>query len=162
MQRGEWTFDGAGEVTVNIFSIHANEHVVGQPMNKLGWLRNQKSEFEKFFAKQPTYQDWQGNYGMALVTFAQLIRHFGWRSMYEFMREYEEDIKARRSLPYTNQDKIDQWVVRYSRIVGRNIRPHFEMFGLPVTAGQVDEKLAGLEMWSVEAEKDPELFLAPL
>ena len=100
---------------------------------------------------------------MALVTFAQLIKHFGWQSMYKFMSDYEVDIKNKRNLPKSNQAKIDQWILRYSRIVGRNIRPQFEMFGLPVpNKEKIDKELNGLELWCVEEEKDAEKFFTPM
>jgi hypothetical protein len=63
--------------------------------------------------------------------FAQLIKHFGWDPMYQFLRgiafkkycftwnffkiwiikkDYEYDIKRKSNLPTNNQEKIDQWV----------------------------------------------------
>lgn len=157
MQRGEWTFDGAGEVTVNIFSMHAYNFVIGQHILDQEWPKNVATSFSKYFSKQPTYQDWQDNVGMALMTFAQLIKHFGWGAMRKFMKNYEEDIKNHANLPQNNQEKIDQWVLRFSRIVRRNIKPQFEMFGLPVSA-QLDDQLADLRPWCPSEEKDPAIF----
>ena len=96
---------------------------------------------------------------MALMAFAQLIKHFGWDSMKTFMKNYEHDITNKVNLPQNNQDKIDQWVIRYSEIVSQNIRPQFEMFGLPVSKN-VDDKLAGLELWCPSEEKDPSKFFS--
>jgi hypothetical protein len=99
---------------------------------------------------------------MALCTFAQLIKHFGWDSMRTFMKNYEIDINRHdASLPKSNQDKIDQWVIRYSKIVSRNIKPQFEMFGLPVSE-HVDTTLRGLVKWCPFEEKDPNLFFKEL
>ena len=157
MQQREWTFDGSVEVTVNIFSMHAYEFVVGQKVLKQKWPREARHEFAKYF-KNPTFDNWRKNPRMGLMTFAQLIKHFGWDAMRKFMGDYEHDIEQKTSLPETEQDKIDQWVIRYSKIVNKNIRPQFEMFGLPVTASKVDEQLYGLEFWLVEEEKDPNVF----
>ena len=60
MQRGEWTFDGAVEVTVNIFSMHAMEFVVGKKINKQSWPRDRIPEFAKYFSANPNYQTWKG------------------------------------------------------------------------------------------------------
>ena len=60
MQRGEWTFDGAVEVTVNIFSMHATEMVVGKQLVNQSWPRDRISEFKKFFSSQPNYQKGKG------------------------------------------------------------------------------------------------------
>ncbi len=96
---------------------------------------------------------------MALMTFAQLIKHFGWDSMRQFMKEYEKDIERHTNLPQSNQDKIDQWVIRYSKIVSRNIKPQFKMFGLPVS-DYVDEHVSEFDPWLPEVEKNPELFFS--
>lgn len=159
MQRGEWTFDGAGEVTVNIFSMHAFNFVIGHHVLDQEWPKNVSNDFAKYFSKQPNYQDWQNNVGMALMTFLQLIKHFGWSAMRKFMKNYEEDIKKGENLPQSNQDKIDQWVLRFSKVVRRNIKPQFEMFGLPVSA-YVDEQLVDLKPWCPSEEKDPALFFS--
>lgn len=161
MQRGEWTFDGSGEVTVNIFSMHANSFVLGQQdVVSQEWPKNVASDFPKYFQKTPTYEDWKQNCGMALMTFVQLIKHFGWKAMHKFMKDYEHDIESNRSvLPKNNQEKIDQWVIRYSKIVGRNIKPQFVMFGLPVSES-VDAHLKGLRLWCPVEEKDPKVFFS--
>ena len=98
---------------------------------------------------------------MALMTFAQLIKHFGWDSMRQFMKEYEEDIERNENLPNSNQEKIDQWVIRYSKIVSRNIKPQFLMFGLPVS-DYVDQHVSKYEAWCPDEEKNPELFFSEL
>ena len=157
MQRDEWTFDGSGEVTVNLFSMHAFHFLIGKEVPKIKWLFDQRANFKKFFSKQPTYDDWQNDFGMALATFAQLIKHFGWKPMYEFMKEYENDIKNKANLPQNNQDKIDQWVLRYSRILKRNIKPQFQMFGLPVS-DRHDHELMSYQSWIVESEKNADKF----
>ena len=101
------------------------------------------------------------SHGMALMTFAQLIKHFGWNSMQTFMKNYEIDIESGKNLPKNNQEKIDQWVIRYSKIVSRNIKPQFEMFGLPVS-DKVDQILIGLKNWCPKEEQDPNMFFLSL
>jgi hypothetical protein len=156
MQRDEWTFDGSVEVTVNIFSMHAFEFVVEKPILRQRWPLGQVQELRRHFkdGKIPTYKEWSNNPGFALMVFLQLIKHFDWASMRKFMSDYEQDIKEKRNLPKTNQDKIDQFVIRYSKIVGKNIRPQFEMHGLPVSPS-VDEQIGSdLEPWCPVEEKD--------
>jgi hypothetical protein len=52
--------------------------------------------------------------------------------------------KAER--PKTDQDKRDQWMIRFSRTVGRNLGPFFEAWGVPVTAGAL-ETIKDLPAW---------------
>ena len=160
MQRGEWTFDGSTEVTVNIFSLHVFHDLLNREVNQVAWLLGAKSAMERYFSNDnPTYTDWQNDVGVALATFAQLIKHFGWESMYQFMSQYENDIKINNNIPKNNQEKIDQWVIRYSKIVGKNIKEQFKMFGLPVSQN-VDDQIINLEIWLPENEKNPEIFFA--
>ncbi len=99
--------------------------------------------------------------GVALGTFIQLVRHFGWNSMYKILADYEQDIKNNINLPQNNQEKIDQSVIRYSKIASRNIKPQFEMFGLPVSA-DVDLLVENLEPFLPIEEKDPKIFFKEL
>jgi hypothetical protein len=138
--------------------MHAMESVIGYKVVKQPWIIGQRHLFKKFFKKQPTYDDWQGNCYMAIMTFAQLIKYFGWEPMYKFMSDYEIDIKNKSdSLPKDNQEKIDQWVLRYSKILQKNIKPHFEMWGLPVS-DSVAIILQDLPEWSAKEATDPDVF----
>ena len=58
MQRPEWTFDGAEEITNNIFALHAdlsygqNYGIIGHP-----WVQSYRDTFESFFTfALPTWQ----------------------------------------------------------------------------------------------------------
>lgn len=146
MQRSEWTFESATEVTVNIFSIHAMEFVIGKKLTEIDWLKN--PNLTEFFSRKPTLTDWENDLKFALFMYVMMIAEFGWQPMYAFMREYERDINYGLStLPRSDQEKIDQWVIRYSKLVDRNIKSHFENFGLTVS-DHVDEELSELEPWS--------------
>jgi len=160
MQRDQWTFDGAVEVTVNFFSMHVYHHLFEQKLHDIRWLRQNIKEISEYLDSinkaNISYKKWQTKYGVGLYTFALLIKRFGWASMYKFLRDYEEDINNNHeSLPVTNTDKIDQWVIRYSNIVGYNLKKHFEKFGLPVS-DQVDKKIKHLR--AVHIDTDPEKF----
>ncbi len=141
MQRSEWTFQSAVEVTCNLFSIHACQFILGQSLNQVKFYENH--DLAGYLSKTPDWMEPQ----YALLMFVLMLEHFGWDSMYKFLREYEEDIvREIKGLPRTDVDRVDQWVVRYSRLVGRNVKEHFVMFGL-VVSEWVDEELCGLETW---------------
>jgi hypothetical protein len=78
--------------------------------------------------------------------------------MYCFMSEYENDRKnEKNNLPKTNQDKIDQWVIRFSKIIGRNIKPQFKLWGLPVS-DSVDAQVNHFKAFFPQEETDAKLF----
>ena len=155
LQRDEWTFEGAEEVTVNIFSMHAFETLLGQKVTEIDWLHDQKDGLRTYFSKkQPNYEDWKSDCCVSVFLFAQLIKNFGWEAMRQFMHEYEEDIASETNLPKSNQDKIDQWVLRYSKIVGKNLTRHFKMYGLPVS-NKVDTQLKIFPSWCSNEKQNP-------
>lgn len=146
MQRDEWTFSAATEVTVNLFSLHAMQFIIGKKLTEIEWLKN--PNLSDYFDKTPTETDWQNDPKVALFMFVIMIAEFGWKPMQTFMKNYEKDISAGlSSLPRNDQEKIDQWVIRYSKLVDKNIKQHFEKFGLSVS-DSVDDELSGLEPWS--------------
>ena len=138
--------------------MHAMEKIVGIPLLGTEFVLGRKKEFAKYFSKKPTYDDWKNDCHMALMTFTQLLKHFGWEPMYQFMKEYENDMKNNKNaLPKTNQEKIDQWVIRYSKIIGHNIKPQFELWGLPVT-DTVDAHVSNLPEFCPTSETDADIF----
>ena len=138
--------------------MHAMEKILQIPMFQQGFVMDRKKEFSKYFAKKPNYDDWKNNCGMALMTFSQLIKHFGWEPMYQFLSEYESDIKNNKEvLPKSNQDKIDQWVIRYSKIIEMNIKPQFKFWGLPVS-DTVDSHVSEFEQFCPTDENNAQNF----
>jgi hypothetical protein len=150
---------GSVEVTVNIFSMHAMEMMLGYKVWQQEWLTNQRNTWSSFFQNSPNYEKWTNgqNPGMTLMAFALLIKNFGWDPMYKFMSDYESDLNKRYNMPKNNQEKIDQWVIRYSKILQKNIKPHFEVFGLPVSS-QVDQMLSTLPKWIPKDFRNPDKF----
>ena len=135
------------------------EKMLGYNVWQQEWLTNQRNDWSKFFLNSPNYEKWTNgqNPGMTLMTFALLIKNFGWEPMYKFMSAYESDLNNGYNLPKNNQEKIDQWVIRYSKILQKNIKPHFELCGLPVSS-KVDQILSTLAKWIPKDVSNPDKF----
>ena len=57
---------------------------------------------------------------------------------------YEDDVvNNTAALPVTEQEEMDQWVVRWSQAVGLNLLPMFDLYSYPVTTSSRRE-LSGL------------------
>jgi hypothetical protein len=124
--------------------------------------KGKQSNYTAYFKNGPSYEGWSNKCELALYTFAQLIKHFGWSSMKKFLRTYEKDMVNNKSaLPVDNHDKINQWVIRYSKIVNLNIKDQFKFWGLPVS-DKVDEIVGHLEGWCPKNEIDVAEFLKPI
>ena len=77
--------------------------------------------------------------------YIELQQGFGWDTYKKVFAEYRRLPDAER--PKTDQEKRDQWMVRFSRAVGRNLGPFFQAWGVPTSAGRaaVHRRPAGLD-----------------
>ena len=76
--------------------------------------------------------------------YLQLLEGFGWEPLKRVIAEYRGLPAAAH--PQTDQEKRDQWMVRYSRTVGRNLGPFFAAWGVPVSAA-ARASIAALPAW---------------
>ena len=75
---------------------------------------------------------WQDDPFLALAMYVQLRHEFGWEAYKRVFAEYRGLSPQRR--PKNDQEKRDQWMVRFSRTVGRNLGPFLEQ---PFSSGSV-------------------------
>ena len=144
-QRPEWTFSGNGEVSCNIFVWLAQEKA-GQkePRKKLTTEPSWKHNVDKFFAAGGDFEAWKTDPLVSLVFYNQLIEAFGWDALRNLFREYRQ-LKA-ADLPKNELEKRDQYLVRLSRGVNRNLGPFFETWRIPVSKPARDS-IKDLPVW---------------
>jgi len=145
LQRPEWTFSGTGEVTCNLFALHAGEKLCGIDPWSNPWLESQKSLAGPYFEKGAPFEAWQGSPGLALLMYAEVQHAFGWDPFYAVLGEYETLSPEER--PETDQEKRDQWMVHLSRAVQRDLGPFFERWGLPISPA-ARNRTSGFEEWT--------------
>ncbi|MBJ02936.1 MAG: hypothetical protein CMK00_08720 [Planctomycetes bacterium] len=149
-QRGEWTFDGAGEVTCNLFTLHAMDKVSGIEPWTHPFLDGAKEEYRDFIEKGADFEVWKREHALALLMYAQVQHAFGWEPFYAVFAEYESLPDDQR--PRTDQGKRDQWLIRLSRAVDRNLGPFFVHWGIPVTEQALDQ-VSTLDPWMPVAHR---------
>jgi len=148
-QRGWWTFGGTGEVTCNLFSLHAGEVLCDIEPWENGWLKRQIQPAKKYLEDGADFAKWKANPGIALVSYAQLQKEFGWVPFTTVFEEYERVPKNKH--PSANQGKMDEWVRRMSIATKKDLRPFYQMWGMPLSATLLkNETLSELEIWSPE------------
>lgn len=148
-QRGWWTFGGTGEVTCNLFSLHAGEVMCGIEPWKNAWLEGQKKNAKKYLEDGADFSKWKRSPGIALVSYAQLQREFGWAPFTEVFAEYEAMQSKQR--PSDNQAKMDEWVQRMSVATDKDLRPFYQMWGMPLSKSILqNESLDTLQIWMPE------------
>ena len=132
-QSADWTFDGAVEVTVNLFTLYVYERLCGVPVakNERSDAAARKKEMDRYLGK-PDFAVWKQEPFLALTMYAQLALEFGWDAFRDVFAEYRALPDAER--PKTDAEKRDQWMVRFSRRAGKDLGPFFETWGVPVSA----------------------------
>jgi hypothetical protein len=132
-QVSDWTFNGTGEVTVNLFSLYIMETVCGKPMNQgHPALAERERLVAKHKAKGVSFDHWKNDPFLALVMYQQLREAFGWETYKRVFAEYR-DLPA-QARPKGEGQERDQWMVRFSRAAGRNLGPFFQAWGVPTSA----------------------------
>ena len=117
-QSGDWTFDGTGEVTVNLFTMYVYDTLLGGfPKDRRLDSPQWRKDVETYFQEGPSFEKWKQRPFLALVMYMQLQKAFGWEAYKKVFAEYRDLPKSER--PKNDAEKRDQWMVRFSRTVGR-------------------------------------------
>ncbi len=147
-QSGDWTFEGTGEVTVNLFSMYVYHRVLGQQFDQGHPAIRSRAEREervrKYRQNGASFEVWKSDPFLALTQYIQVIEAFGWEPIKKTIAEYRALPAGQR--PRTDDEKRDQWMVRLSRAVGRNLGSFFQAWGVP-TSEQARASLADLPTW---------------
>ncbi|CAN5441938.1 hypothetical protein BH11ARM2_BH11ARM2_25580 [soil metagenome] len=143
-QEEAWTFDGTGEVTNNLYTLRCMEQISGQGLwSRIGDEKT-KARVAAYKAKGSPFKEWKDDPFLALFMYAQLIDAFGWDKLGEVFRSYEKSKPD--DLPKSDDEKRDQWMVRYSQAIGRNLGPFFVSWGVP-TSESAQKQIASLPAW---------------
>ncbi len=145
-QNYDWTFDGTVEVTVNLFTLYIYEFLCGIPLaeNWRGTPEFRAELMAKYDFDTPDFERWKSDPFLALVMYQQLQQEFGWDAYRQVFAEYLALPETER--PKSDDAKRDQWLVRFSRQVGRNLGPFFEAWGVP-TSRAARNLIAYLPVW---------------
>lgn len=149
-QQSAWTWDGCGEVTNNLFSLYGNEKLNAVTLPTYGDAHPAmapaavKSRIAKYVANGAKFEAWQSDPFLALSMFAQLRQQFGWASFTKVFSQYWNLRPSEE--PQSDIDKRDQFMVRFSRLVGKNLGPFFQAWGVPTTEA-ARKSIAELPAW---------------
>ena len=148
-QRPDWTPAGTGEVTCNIFSMYCFETVCQLPRNGHNAIsaRNRETKLKVFYAD--TSKSWTSEPFLALIFYEQLVEGFGWEPFRKVFAEFRDLPKGER--PKTDAEKLDQWLVRFSKASGKNLTPFFAAWRIPVSASAVSA-VKDLPAWLPEPD----------
>ena len=128
-QKKDWTYQGTGEVTVNLFSLYALEKTTDEEIPRADPARVRELT-TNWFQKTAGERNWMKGGGAwdKLAFYQLLIAEFGWQPFKNLFRAYRE-------LPLDQKLKADQnraadFMVRFSKHVGKNLEPYFRIWGV--------------------------------
>jgi hypothetical protein len=146
-QRGDWTPDGLGEVTNNLFALYVYDKLLGRPsFGHPGLLVGDKRAraLAEYRRTGPDFEKFKSDPFLALAFFMELQESFGWEPFIKFFAE--SDKKPRGERPRTDVDRWDTWLVGMSGQTGKNLGPFFQHWGVPVSAKAL-ESVKNLAEW---------------
>jgi hypothetical protein len=157
-----WTFQDQVEVTVNLFSLYCNMHMSGWKIGLTDikptedWRRVNSREWHlatlrKYFSRDPAVPGkWkEADLDHRLGFHVELIDAFGWEPVIKVIRSYHEDPK----FPESEEGQGGEYMVRLSRITGRNLYPFFRGWGIEMPAG-IEERVKDLPAWMPDIIKE--------
>ena len=145
----DWTFSGTGEVTVNLFTLYVFDKVCGfAPKTLRNFSEEGRAKMLKAYHEKGTdFEEWKRKPFLALLMYIQLQEAFGWEAFKSVFAEYRNLPAEER--PENDDERRDQWMVRFSRTVERNLSPFFEAWGIP-TSKEAQNSIAELPVWMPE------------
>ena len=133
LQRPEWTFQGTGEVTNNLFALYAIETLCALPAGQRGHdAVDSPPDLAAFVARGAPFDEWKSEPFLALRTFTLVQEAFGWEPFRRFFAAHEALPHAER--PRSDEAKRDRWLTRLSHLVEHDLGPYFTACGLPTSA----------------------------
>ena len=146
-QRGDFTFDGTGEVTNNVLGMYCYHEVL-----KKDWLightaiteEERKENVQKIKKAGDKFALWKSSPFLALTTYIQLIQEFGWESWRKYLHSFAGTEFG--PAPKGDDERRDQFLIRYSKITNKNLGPFFDFWGIPVSSSAKAE-VSKLEAW---------------
>lgn len=147
-QSADWTFEGTGEVTVNLFSMYIYHKVLGQPFDEgHPAIRDREKRLQRvkdYIARGARFEEWKNDPFLALTMYIQVIEQFGWEPIKAVIAEYRTLPESQK--PRNDDEKRDQWMIRLSHAVRRNLAPFFARWGVPISS-QATEAVKHLPEW---------------
>ncbi|MBM3494451.1 MAG: hypothetical protein FJX72_09065, partial [Armatimonadetes bacterium] len=152
-QSGDWTFDGTGETTVNLFSLYCCERISHETVRASSWLNvaARSARVRKYFEDGSRFPEWKADPGLSLMFYAQLQQAFGWGAFRRLFAEYRELPPSER--PRDDDQKRDQFMARLSKQVGLNLGPFFAAWGVP-TSEAARKSVADLPEWKPDGFRE--------
>ncbi|MEM1295357.1 MAG: M60 family metallopeptidase, partial [Verrucomicrobiota bacterium] len=138
-QQNFWHLPGTTEATCNLWGAYLADELLKIPRDQLHPnfhpLRRQQLRNAYFDGGPDFARDW--NSWTALDSYLCIQDAFGWKP---FQRVYDQYNHLEVwEMPASRQRRNDEWVRRFSQVVGKNLAPHYQTLGLRISQSVVEE-----------------------
>ncbi len=133
-QRPEWTPDGLGEVTNNLFALYVYDKMLGQPSSgHPGLLKGEKraAALAAYRKTGPDFNRFKSDPFLALAFFMGIQEQHGWQPFINYFADVEK--MPRGSRPRTEEARWDAWLIGLSKHAKKDLGPYFTQWGIPVS-----------------------------
>ncbi len=145
-QQPEWTWSAFGEVTNNLFSLYGAETLNGVKIGAHPAMTQAAIDKRiqavatdpgkaKYYERDPWYP---------LTMFWLLRQEFGWEPFTKLFAEFRALPRSER--PRTEQEKHDQFLIRFSSLTGRNLSEYLAAWGVELSPN-ARQSVANLPTW---------------
>ena len=142
------------EVDVNLFSMYVMQKQVGREMTAHPSLKDIDKVLKARLGPDKKADAW-GNLAMYIKT----IQAFGWEPLHETMKSYA--VPGGADGIKTREQKMDQWVLRYSKATGHNLAPYYAVFDV-TCSDATKAAIQSLPAWMPDGFPDKYTGKAPL
>jgi Peptidase M60, enhancin and enhancin-like/N-terminal domain of M60-like peptidases/PA14 domain len=157
-QMDAWSYVFGTEVTVNLFSLHAQEKLFGN-----SWLVDADTYSETIGRlSDPAILDkWSGTDPFVQLVFLDQIRlgfpKLNWDLWTRLMRRYREMPVAEYEALNTDQLKRDKFLTTLCDITGKNLTPHFGAWTIPISKPAKDycatKAALEIDIWRIDGAR---------
>jgi len=146
VQNPAWSFQGAVEPTANLFALYVIEKLCHIPVaeHQHGSKEFREEQMANYNFAKPDFELWKREQWISTTTYVQLQQAFGWEAFRSVFAEYRKLPESEQ--PKNDDEKRDQWMVRFSRQVHRNLGPFFQTWGIP-TSEAARASISDLPVW---------------
>ena len=130
-QNHDWTFDGTGEVTVNLFTLYCMEKMCGLKPRQTRMKNEATRAYTEWIKNGKPYDTWKRDPFLALEMFVRIQQAYGWEAFEKLFADYRNLPEGER--PKNDLQKRDQWCTRLSKVTGENIAAIFESWNIPMS-----------------------------
>ena len=139
-QMNDWMWDGWGEVSTNLWSVYILETIAGLE-RKNTWdgmtlfPGKRKKRINKFIDRGRSFAILQADPALALEHLLQLQEVFGWELFMALHQSYH-DKPVHKNV--SDNEKIQQFVIRTSQITKTNLINFYKEWGFPIERSTID------------------------